>query len=291
MKTFRFLPVFISFLFCLSCSGTEKSEIRASEILKILKKGGHIQMVDKIILDDLDFTQASELFIVNANQLQCEINASIFFSHCIFMGKVTTNGRYTEKLPVQTSFKNNLVFSACDFRGAAHFDQTVVFGMFNFSQSVFRESASFNHVAVWAKDSYFSEMVAEKDFSMVYAAFAGNFHCLSARFAGNVSFQETSFWGKLVFNQSEFKGRVGFDLISVYGNAFFHHTKFEKFADFSSSRFLHTADFVNTVFGGKGSFEKATFLNTARFVGVDTKNDLNMNDIITLSKIKENENN
>jgi uncharacterized protein YjbI with pentapeptide repeats len=255
---------------CFSCAGAEKQEIKASEIIKLINKGKPVQVADKIILDDLNFTADSEPFLLSAASLQCEVRSNIFFSNCIFMGKVATNGK--RKLPVHTCFKNNVVFHACDFRGEVDFSETVIFGMFNFSQSVFRENAAFNNLAVWAKDSYFSEITAEKDFSMISAVFAGNLHSLSAHFIGIASFQQTSFRGKLVFTQSIFDEYAGFDLISVYGGAFFHNAQFKTSADFSSARFLHTADFTNVVFGRKGIFGNAFFLDTADFDGVEPQN-------------------
>ncbi len=268
MKIYRLILLVASVVVCLSCVGAEKKEMKASEIIKLVKKGKPVQIVNKIILDDLDFTSGSEPFILNANMLQCEIRSNIFFDQCVFMGKVTSNGKL-DKTPIQSCFKSNLVFMGCDFRGEVNFEGAIIFGMVNFGRSVFRENANFNNMAVWAKDSYFSEMKAEKDFSMIYASFAGNLFFLDAGFSGNTSLQETSVKGKLSFNNSVFKERAGFDLMEVCGGAFFNYTKFEKTTDFSWSRFLHTTEFVNASFGKQVNFEKTFFLNTVNFEGVD----------------------
>ncbi len=261
----------MSVFLCFSCVGAEKKEIKASEIIQLIKKGKHVQIVNKIILDDLDFTKESDPFILNANVLQVEIKSNIFFSNCIFMGKVTSNGK-VDPLSVHTVFKNNLVFVECDFRGEVDFEGAIVYGMVNFSKSVFRDNANFNNLAVWSKDSYFSEVKAEKGFSMIYSSFYGNLYFLDAHFDGPASFQESSIKGKLSFNNNVFKERAGFDLMEICGGAFFNYATFEKNADFSFSRFLHTTEFVNTIFKEKGNFEKTFFLNTVRFVDVDTTN-------------------
>ncbi len=285
-KMYRLVLFFVSVFICYSCAGADKKEIKASEITKLLKKGEHVQIVDKIILDDVDFTKDISPFIVNANMLQCEIRSNIFFDNCIFMGKVTSNGKLGQT-SIHACFKNNLVFSGCDFRGDVDFDRTIVFGMVNFSRSVFRENANFNNLAVWAKDSYFSEVKAEKDFSMIYASFAGNLYYMDAVFDGNVSFQESSIKGKFSFNNGVLKGKAGFDLMEICGAAFFNYTVFEKKADFSYTRFMHTAEFVNANFGEKGVFEKSSFFNTVRFDGVDTAHQLILTDTFFVNKILE----
>ena len=268
MKTVQLFACTLFFLTCFGCHGADKKEMKASEIIKLVKKGKPVQLVNKIILDDLDFTADNKPFVLNANMLRSEIQSNIYFDGCVFLGRVTSNGKQG-KTPVQSCFRNNLTFVGCDFRGEVDFDGAVVFGTVNFGRSTFRENASFNNMAVWTKDSYFSEMKAEKDFLMVYATFSGNLFFPDAAFEGNASFQETSVKGKLVFNNCAFAGRAGFDLIEVNGSAFFNYARFEKRADFSSSRFMFTADFVQTAFGNEANFEKASFMNKVNFEDVD----------------------
>jgi uncharacterized protein YjbI with pentapeptide repeats len=260
MNIFRLITCTVFVLTYCGCNAAEKKEVRASEIINLMKKGKPVQMVNKIILDDIDFTAAGEPYILNANMLRSEVQSNIFFDGCVFMGKVTSNGKHG-KTPIQTCFKNNLTFIGCDFRGEVDFDGAVVFGMVHFGRSIFRENAKFNNMAVWAKDSYFTEMKAEKNFQMIYASFLGNLSFLNAVFDGNASFQETSVKGKLVFNNAAFAERAGFDLIEVWGSAFFNYAKFEKIADFSNARFMHTADFVNVSFAKPANFENTFFMN------------------------------
>jgi hypothetical protein len=260
-----------------SCQGADKKELNASEVIKLMKSGKDVQLVDRIIMDDLDFTAGGETCALNANLLQCETNSNVFFSDCIFIGKVTSNGKKGQSV-VQSRFNKNLIFLNCDFRGEVDFSQSIVFGLVNFSRSVFRENAAFNNMAVWSKDSYFSEMKAEKTFSMIYASFLGNLYFMDAKFNQNATFQETSVKGKLSFNNAAFNGRAGFDLMEVCGSAFFNYVVFEKNANFSFSRFLHTTDFIKTKFQEKGNLEMVYFLNTVRFEEVDMENSLILTD-------------
>ena len=268
MKIFRLITCTVFISLCCGCGGAEKKEMKASEIIKLVKKGKPVHVVGKIILDDIDFSTGGKPYILNANMLQSEIRSNVFFESCVFMGKVTSNGKYGTTA-VQTCFRNNIAFMGCDFRGEVDFDGAVVFGMLNFSRSIFRENTNFSNMAVWAKDSYFSEMKAEKNFLMVYASFLGNLYFHNAVFGGNASFQEISIKGKLLLNNSIFADQAGFDLIEVYGNAFFNYVTFEQSANFSWSRFMNAADFVKTSFGKQANFEKTSFMNTVRFDGVD----------------------
>lgn len=268
---FRILLLCLSAFVTFSCTATGKKDIKASDIIRLLQKGKDVQIADKIVWGDLDFTTLGNLKVRTPGLLQADVEGNIFFSNCVFMGKVFSAGK-KGALPVTARFKCNLVFHECDFRGEVDFSNAEVSGMAYFGKSVFRENARFNQLSVWSKDSYFSEVKAEKDFSMVYSAFEGNLYFLDAVFGQKASFQEMSVQGKLSFNNAFFKEKAGLDLMSVNGAAFFNYAVFEKGADFSYSRFLHTADFINTTFGDKGNFEKTYFLNTVRFKEVDNHN-------------------
>ena len=280
--------LFLASVFCLiSCTAASQKEMKASEVARLLQKGENVQIVDKIIWDDLDFSASKTQKVASLSLLQTDVEGNVFFSNCVFMGKVTSNGK-KETLSVCTRFKSNLIFHECDFRGDVDFSSAAVFGMVNFSKSTFRENARFDQISVWSKDSYFSEIKAEKNFSMVYAAVKGNLYFINAGFDGGASFQEINVDGKLSFNNSVFKERAGLGLMSVKESAFFNYAVFEKGANLASSRFLYNADFINTTFGEKSSFEKAFFLNTVRFKGVDIENSLILTNVFFGNKIIEN---
>ena len=261
------LLVFISFFCCASCAGAEKKEIKASDILKTIKKGKPVQIVGKIILDDLDFTQANEPFVMDAFTVQTEITSNVFFSHCVFMGKVTSNNS-KGKTNLQSVFKNNLIFNNCDFRGEVDFSDAVVFGKTDFSQSTFRKQANFNNISVWSKGSYFDNMVAEQNFSMIYAFFWGNLSFLDAKFQAKSSFQEIKVTGNLSFINAVFADNVDFALMET-GRTLFNYAAFEKNASFSNARFLSSAEFVHTTFGGSTNFENAYFSDVVKTEGVE----------------------
>ncbi|MDR2084392.1 MAG: hypothetical protein LBP67_05300 [Bacteroidales bacterium] len=270
-KVFLFI---ICFLFtCTSCTANEKKEITASEIIKLIKKEKHIHIAEKIIIDDLNFTDVNQEFIVNGSMLQNEINSNILFVNCVFMGKVSTKSKKAN-LPVNSVFKNNLAFLDCDFRGDIDFSNTIVFGMLNFSQSKFREKAIFDNLSIWAKDSYFNEIKVEKTFSMIYASFHGNLYMTNSEFKGKFTMQETYVNGKLSLNNCIFFENANFDLISINKNAFFNYVTFNKTSNFSFSYFMQSTEFINTTFNEKGLFEKTFFNDSVRFENIDINNDI-----------------
>lgn len=243
---YKSLVVILLSLF-VSCAHAEKKEIRASEIQKLIKKGQPVQLVDKIILDDLDFTQAKEPVVLNAGILQAEITSNVSFFNCIFMGKVTANGE-KKSVPVQSCFKSNLIFWGCDFRGEANFENTVVFGSVNFSKSAFHEKASFNNFAAWSKDTQFLEVEADKAFSMIYGSFYGNLNFMDAKFHDRFSMQETTVNGKMNFNNCVFDQKADFSLAKISGRSLFNYAVFSKTANFSFASFFDSFELGNAKF-------------------------------------------
>jgi len=263
------LLVFISFFCCVSCANAqkEKKEIKASDILKTIEKGKPVQIVGKIIVDDLDFSQANEPFVLDAFNVQTEITSNIFFSHCVFMGNVTSNSS-KGKTNLQSVFKNNLIFNQCDFRGEVDFRSAVVFGKVDFSQSTFRKQANFNNISVWSKSSYFDNMVAEQKFSMIYASFFGNVSFLDAKFQEKTSFQEIKVNGNLSFINAVFADNVDFALMEA-GRTLFNYAVFEKNVSFGNARFSSSAEFINTTFGGDVNVENAYFADVVKINGTE----------------------
>ncbi|MDR0874369.1 MAG: pentapeptide repeat-containing protein [Prevotellaceae bacterium] len=258
------------FLFA-SCANAEKKEMKSADILKLIKKGKPVQIVDKIILDDLDFSQANEPFLADAGIIQTEVKSNVFFSNCVFMGKVTAAGT-RKQADVQTVFRNNVVFLDCDFRQDVDFRGAIVFGNVNFSRSTFRKPATFNNISVWSKSSYFNEVTAEQAFTMVYASFFGNLSLLDAKFQKKANFQEIKVNGKLMVNNTVFSENADFSLINVLDRALFNYVVFEKNATFLQANFSKTAEFMNAAFNGTADFEDAYFAAPLKKDGLKPEN-------------------
>ena len=250
---YRIVSLTVTLFLIISCSAAEKKEITASSIIKELKKGNHIHYSNKIIVDDLDFSLVSEPYLMSANAFQQEITSNIYFSDCIFLGKVTSNGKKSNQ-PVKSRFAKNLIFVNCDFRDEVDFSEAIINGLLNFSKSEFHENAIFNGMSVWSKDAYFSEIKAAKRFSMIYSLFADNLYIISATFSDRISFQETTVNGKFTLNNSIFRSRAEFDLMKLNGKAYFNYAVFEDRVIFSGTRHLEEIDFINTKFKHEPAF-------------------------------------
>lgn len=244
------LHTIIFTLFCMlfsSCSNAQPQEIKASEIVKALKKGKNVEYANKIILDDLNFTDAEHLQMFNKSQLQAVVTGNVFFSNCVFMGAVSANGTHKvsdKSLAVQTKFENNLIFDNCDFRGEVNFDNAVVQGNVHFIQSKFREQASFNNMTIWSKNANFSEVLCEKDFIMVFTNVYGNLTLNDAKFQQTLSLQETNIHGNLFASSIYVTGYADFSLLSVQGRSMFTYAKAE-IGSFEKAIFVNEADFRN----------------------------------------------
>jgi len=244
MKLHTLIFTIICLLFS-SCSNAQQQEIKASEIVKALKKGKNVEYANKIILDDLNFTDAENLQMFNKSQLQAVVKGNIFFTNCVFMGVISANGTHKvsdKSLSVQTKFENNLIFDNCDFRGNVDFNNAVVQGNVHFIQSKFREQASFNNMTIWSKNANFSEILCEKDFSMIYTNIYGNLTLMDGEFQNCLRLQETNIHGNLSASSISVAGYADFSLLSVQGRTMFTYAK-----------------------ASTGSFEKALFVNEVDF--------------------------
>ncbi len=257
--------LFLSFFFT-SCYGANKKEMYASEILKLINKGKPVQFQDKIILDDLDFSQIKEGHFASVSAIQKPVCSGIFFMNCIFMGKVTATG-VQQKMQMAVLFERNVNFFNCDFRSEVNFENAVFNGEVDFSRSTFRDRVSFNEITISGKRNVFSEIVAESDFTMINPLIHGNLNFMNAKFQSNASFQSVTV-NTLQFSNASFEEDVDFSNTVVYKNLFFNYVVYNGNANFSFSKFYGDADFLNSSseqyadFSGSFYYGKTRFNNT-----------------------------
>jgi hypothetical protein len=309
--------LYLFFLFTLnSCSpaqsGENKKEIKASEILKQINKGNPVQIYDKIIIGTLDFSSVKDKYIVSTSSQQATVKSNIFFFNCVFMDKVTSTGSYTkEKITLKnnTLFEKNVTFSNCDFRGTVNFEDAEIRGKMDFSQSVFRETASFNGITVFGNRNSFTEITAEKNFTMISALIHGNINFMNATFQANSSFQELSA-NVLQFSNAVFENRADLSNMTIYKNAYFNYVVFKENVLFSFSKYLGDLDFMYNIvekdiffsacflygktrlnltdFRGKSDFSETLFLCPPQQEGVKSIKNLELN-VLQSKSIRINE--
>ena len=267
---FLLFPFFLS-----SCQGATKKEIYASEILKLINKGEPVQFYDKIILDDLDFSEAKETSISSVSSVQKTVHSNILFVNCVFMGKIAASG-LEKKMQKVVSFEKNVTFFKCDFRGEVNFESTLFNGNIDFSQSVFRNTTSFNEITAFGKKNLFTDIVSESSFNMINVLIHGNINFMNAKFQSNVSFQSMTV-NALQFSNAVFDKKADFSNMVVHKNSFFNYVTchenlffpFSKFygdADFLNSSFEHEADFSGSFYYGKTRFNNSVFKGDAVFL-------------------------
>lgn len=257
MKIYRSILILLCVMVS-ACTHAEQKEMHAKDIIKLLEKGKNVEIANKIILDDLDFTLGNHLQMLSNSQIQNVINSNVFFSNCVFMGKITTNGT-KDNFPIATKFSENLIFHNCDFRGDVDFSNAVVLGAINFNKAKFRKNTSFNNLMAFSKDAYFSEIEAEGSVSMIYASFNGNLFLMDGQFQSDLSLQNITIQGKLMASGLQCTSAAEFDMMSIRGRAIFNYTNFNKQASFIQSRFFDDADFVGTTFSENANLENTYF--------------------------------
>ncbi len=251
------------FLFT-SCYGASKKEIHASEILKLINKGKPVQFQDKIILDDLDFSEMKDMYVSSVSSVQKPVHSNILFVNCVFMGKVTATGTYRKKLRTVVLFERNVNFFNCDFREEVNFESAIFKGDMDFSRSIFRKNTSFNEITAFGKKNLFTETVSESAFQMINALIHGNLNFMNAKFQSNASFQYLTV-NILQFSNAVFEKEIDFSNAVVYKNLFFNYVVYNGNLIFSFSKFYGDSDFLNVSFEQNADFSGSFYYGKTRF--------------------------
>jgi len=209
-----------------SCFG--ENAVKAEDIIKKLEKGESVEMKDAVVEGVLDFSNLGKLSPVGISMFEARVKANFFCLRCVFKEKVVA-----QKNNARTRFDGNVIFLESEFQKDVNFSNAVIYGTINFTKSVFKENAIFNQMAVWSKDSYFSEITANKKFSLDAASFQGNLSFFDAKFLGSFSLQEVSVWGTLQSSNANFDGKTDFAMLKTGNRAIFHYAKFKYEPNFS----------------------------------------------------------
>jgi len=212
---------------CSAQSAVKQSVVKADEITKSMATGKAVQIRNVVIDGDLDFSKAGNGFPVNSAVLETQIDGNVYFEKCVFKGNVKAEN---------VRFNSNLIFLENEFQKEVQFQNSSVFGAVNFSKSVFKGNAVFASMAVWAKNSYFSEVKASGNFSLEASDFHGNLSMMNSEFAGPFSLQETFVLGHLQGSNSKFNGSTDFSLLNVLQRTIFRYAGFKNEPDFSESK-------------------------------------------------------
>ncbi len=245
-----------------SCTHADNKNVNASDIIKMIQKGKPVQMANKVIFGDLNFADALKPELFSGTVLRTKIESTVFFSGCVFTGKVTATSNMSGA-EVQTCFGRNLVFQECDFRDTVNFDNIEVSGVVNFQKSTFRKPVSFNGMTAWTSNGVFSYIKAEAAFEMQAAKVRGTLNMSNSEFAGFVRLQNLSVDDSFLFNSVRCNSSADLSLLRTGGRAMFNYTVFGGSCMMLMSRFGGDAEFVKTEFAKKPNFENVVFYGRA----------------------------
>jgi len=209
-----------------SCFGG--TSIKAEDIIKKLEKGESVEMKDAIVEGVLDFSNIGKPSPVGAAMLEARVKANFFCLRCLFKEKVVA-----QKNNVRTRFDGNVVFLESEFQKDVDFTNAIIYGTVNFTKSVFKENAIFYQLAVWSKDSYFSDITANKKISFDASSFQGNLSFLNSKFLDSFSLQEVFVLGILQSSNADFGGKTDFTMLKTVNRAIFNYAKFKYEPNFS----------------------------------------------------------
>ncbi|MCL1956642.1 MAG: pentapeptide repeat-containing protein [Fibromonadales bacterium] len=221
------MPFLLFLLLALeSCFG--EITVKAGDIIKKLEKGESVEMKDAVVVGVLDFSEIGKLSPVSTAMAEARVKANFFCLRCVFKEKVVA-----KKNNAYTRFDGNVIFLESEFQKDVDFSNAVIYGTVNFTKSIFKENAIFYQMAVWSKDSDFSEITANKKFSFDVSSFQGNLSFFDAKFLGSFSLQEVFVLGILQSSKADFGGKTDFAMLKTGGRAIFQYTKFKYEPDFS----------------------------------------------------------
>jgi uncharacterized protein YjbI with pentapeptide repeats len=253
------------FLSCTqSVPATDREEIKASSIIKMLNKEKEVNLTNKIIVGDLDFSKVEFNAVVHSSLVQSVIKSPVSFLNCQFTGKVYCTSN-VEGITYQSVFLQNLIFNICEFDNVVDFQSSTVFGNVSFAGSQFKEQALFNSFYSHAKASYFGQIVVDKDFSMQDALFLGSCDFFKAHFKSNANFQGSRFDGAFIFNSVQCDLRSDFSKVRFNNNCAFNYTVFTGIARFNQLSVLGLADFLQTKFANDAFFTNCLFYDVCKF--------------------------
>lgn len=252
-----------------SLSSSAMTEYHAADIIKMIKKGKPIQLMNCMIWDDLDFTQCGEPRITSGIAVEVDVEVPIYFNHCLFMGNVLGKSKFKDKFSCSANFRRSVTFSDCDFRGEVDFTKVMVADNIDFSKSTFGESAKFDLVELRGGINRFYEITAEKNFSFTSSYSNGNISFMDATFKGDANFHKL-ICSELMMNNTTFEGDAIFSNQTIRGAALFNYAKFNHDFDLSYSKFLAPVIMTHAEILGKIVLNYCVFSSPSRFSNAST---------------------
>ncbi len=281
MNNFRKVIVLLTMgLFTASCGNAQSDgkgqtkEYNAKAIIKKINKGEALLVANAIIKDDLILTEIDDVELSTPGQFTANIQGSIYFQSCVFLGAVKSegfkevNGR---KVPVKSHFAKDVNFIDCDFRKDVDFSESEFERTVNFNNSIFRGNTEFNNMLCMGKQNQWWEISADSTFMMCGTIFRGNLNMMDAKFKQGATLQNLTVEN---FQLSNLESEGDFDLSNakVKGEMLFNYAKCNSEVNLSNGRFDSRFDFIGASVQGKCDMGASLFrgnvkTNDSQFAG------------------------
>ncbi len=254
-----------------STKTTSLKSMKASDILKRLRKGENIQVFNAMIEGDLDFTEASSPALTSQNQFTSDIAQHISFFNCVFSGKVIAYKKVIDKNAFfyRTRFGGNLCFFGCDFHNIVNFRNATVYGDVYFPNCQFFNDASFDWMLINGTQVNFVSATASKKFDFSNTVVRGNISFMDAKFAEDASFpglkaedlnfNNISVGGQFRLSESKISGIIMFNYAMVEGETLLSYSKFDDKVNIIQSTFEGDFSIQESVFFGKTKMNRSIF--------------------------------
>lgn len=259
----------------ISTDGSDKTtslkSMKASDILKKLKKGENIQVFNAMIEGDLDFTEVSSPALISPNQFTSDVAQHISFFNCVFMGKVIAFKKVIDKTTFlyRTRFGGNLCFFGCDFQNVVNFRNATINGDVYFPNCQFFDDASFDWMLINGTQVNFVSTIAQKKFDFSNTVVRGNISFMDAKFAedasfpglkaDNLNFNNINVGGQFRLSEAQISGIVMFNYAMVEGETLLSYSKFDDKVNIVQSTFNGDFSIQESVFYGKTKMNRSVF--------------------------------
>ena len=242
---------------------SSKKEISTKQLINLLEKGKDVLLVDKIIIDDLDFVKVGEGIEELRNVYTHYISSAIVFKNCQFKGKVITH-QLGEKILHRTFFMKNISFIQCIFENEVAIQQSTVQGVTNFSESVFNKKVSLE-TSVFQSNVFFDKVTCQNQACFQNALFQQDFSSIESFYYQLVSFQRTVFKGNTSCSSIEFHHNLDFGLTVFDGPFLFNYNKLKQKSNFNKINCRGKFECLNTTFEKDATFKEAIFLQKVKW--------------------------
>ena len=242
-----------------------EEQVESQEIIDNINNGISIKYEDIIVIGNVNFTsiynnntvvsesektmleKVTDFFIINDiidnKEIISNIEVSVEFSGCTFMGKVIgwqnddNNG-----ISYKAVFKDNAIFSNCIFKDEVLFKYTEFNGKTYFSNNYYNRSTLFK-----------------------YAKFNTEVSFTGSIFMEEANFKYTTFPQKTNFSGNQFKNNANFKYTKFPKGVSFENSVFSALSNFKYTEFSNPLNFEGTIFNGDTDFKHST-LNGEEFI-------------------------